>query len=488
MQSPFWRQLILQWELTEPFLHFYYALFAVTFHHISAYSCITLSSVLRSFNSIFILFWIQFYDFEPSIWFQRFSIISNFRSQWSIKSDFVHRSTYSLIDNNFIHVEKITIQSKINNSQMIKSFFATRYEMYNVHFSNDVVNYTFVFKMPKIDFVLQNSHIFMFMISSTIKKIEKSKMFLANFNVKKNYWQINRFVKKSLFLKTRIKFSLTTQQKWIQSYRCEKNQDVFMYNDKLIQNTIIAILKLSAFVTINSTNYQFLIQSKFKSTQFKSIQSKLKSKVIKFVDVKKIYIFENNDNDDNSDGDKAIFHDNDDDESISQQHFITFIKTLFVVNKSNITNQSIDTFVIQFTFDAHQFTSDAHSIVASNDAVSINLSHFIVTNNDAVSINLSHFVLITTLDDINDDAVVVSIINNDAVSTDLNHLDISSDIVSVNFDHFTISLTLSLFENVIEKLSIFFSKTVYIVFNNESNNDDACDSDDVTVKKKNFAD
>ena len=94
--------------------------------------------------------------------------------------------------------------------------------MYNVHFSNDVVNYTFVFKMSKIDFVLQNSHIFMFMTSSTIKKIERNKMFFANFNVKKNYWQVNRLVKKSLFLKTKIKFFLTTQQKWIQSYRCEK--------------------------------------------------------------------------------------------------------------------------------------------------------------------------------------------------------------------------------------------------------------------------
>ena len=101
-------------------------------------------------------------------------------------------------------------------------FFATKYEMYNVHSSNDVVNYTFVFKMSEIDFVLQDSYIFMFMTSSTIKKFEKNKMFFANFNVKKNYWHVNRFVKKSLFLKTKIKFFSTTQREWIQSYRCEK--------------------------------------------------------------------------------------------------------------------------------------------------------------------------------------------------------------------------------------------------------------------------
>ena len=69
-----------------------------------------------------------------------------------------------------------------------------------------------------------------------------------------------------------------------------------MYNDKLIQNIIVVILKLSTFVTINSTNYQLLIQSKFKS------------KVIKFIDVKKIYIFENNDDDDDNNDDKSIFH------------------------------------------------------------------------------------------------------------------------------------------------------------------------------------
>ena len=127
-----------------------------------------------------------------------------------------------------------------------------------------------------------------------------------------------------------------------------------MYNDKLIQNTIVVILKLSTFVTINSTNYQLLISSKFKSTQLKSIQSKFKSKVIKFIDVKKIYIFENNNDNDNNNNDKLTFYNNDDNKSIFRQHFITFIKTFFIVNELIITN----IFVVLFIFDASIFDND----------------------------------------------------------------------------------------------------------------------------------
>ena len=71
--------------------------------------------------------------------------------------------------------------------------------------------------------------------------------------------------------------------------------------------------------------------------------------------------------------------------------------------------------------------------------------------------NFSHFVSITIFNNI----------NNDVVS-----------------NHFAINFTFNLFENVIKKLSISFSKIVYIVFNNESNNKNACDANDVIVKKK----
>ena len=129
------------------------------------------------------------------------------------------------------------------------------------------------------------------------------------------------------------------------------------------------------------------------------------------------------------------------------------------VNKSIITNQSIITFVV---FDV---------------------------NDDIVSINFIHFISITTFDDINSDAVAVSIISNGVVLIDFDHF--SSDVVSINFDHFAICfdhfdhfifITLSFFENFNEKLSIFFSKIVYIVFSNESNNE--CDDDNAIVKKK----
>ena len=226
---------------------------------------------------------------------------------------------------------------------------------------------------------------------------------------------------------------------------------------------------MSKNLVFNSTHFNSIFRLRINSTfNLNSFHQRVEYNVCSII-IKKVYIFENNDDDDDSDDDKSTFHDSDDDESIFQQHFITFIKTLFVVHKLDITNQSIDTFIIQFTFDVHQFTFDAYFIIASNDAVSI---------------NFSYFVSVTTLDDINDDVVVVSIINNDAISIDLNYLDINSDVVSINFDHFAISFTLSLFENVIEKLSISFSKIVYIVFNNESNNKDACDTDNVIVKKK----
>ena len=195
MQSSFWRQLILQWEPTEPLLHFYYALFAITFHHISAYSYITLSSVLRSSNPVSISLWVQFDAFYPLKAFN----MSDLRPHWSTKNDFAHRSTYSLINNDFIHVEKIIVQFKINSFQMTKSFFAANYEMYNVHSTNDVINFTFLNKMSNIEIVLQNSHIFLFITSSSIKKNERNKMFFADFNAKKKLLTNKSFREKAVF-------------------------------------------------------------------------------------------------------------------------------------------------------------------------------------------------------------------------------------------------------------------------------------------------
>ena len=61
-----------------------------------------------------------------------------------------------------------------------------------------------VFKqMLKIEIVLQNSHIFLFIISSTIKKNERNKMFLADFNVKKELLTSKSFREKVVFFKNK---------------------------------------------------------------------------------------------------------------------------------------------------------------------------------------------------------------------------------------------------------------------------------------------
>ena len=70
---------------------------------------------------------------------------------------------------------------------MTKFFFATNYEMFNVHFINDVMNYTFLNKILKIEIVLQNLYIFMFIISSTLKKINRKNFFLLILTLKRNY-------------------------------------------------------------------------------------------------------------------------------------------------------------------------------------------------------------------------------------------------------------------------------------------------------------
>ena len=87
--------------------------------------------------------------------------------------------------------------------------------------------------MSKIDIVLQNSHIFLFMISLTIKKIEKNKMFLTNFNVKENLLTNKSFRKKSNFFenKNQIFYNSTTKMNTIVSLW--KNLNAFMYDDKL---------------------------------------------------------------------------------------------------------------------------------------------------------------------------------------------------------------------------------------------------------------
>ena len=71
--------------------------------------------------------------------------------------------------------------------------------MYNVHFANDVMNYTFLNKMSKIEIVLQNSHIFIFIISSTFKKIDRKKMFFVDFNVKKKLLTSKSFRERVVF-------------------------------------------------------------------------------------------------------------------------------------------------------------------------------------------------------------------------------------------------------------------------------------------------
>ena len=194
-----------------------------------------------------------------------------------------------------------------------------------------------------------------------------------------------------------------------------------------------------------------MIQSKFKS-----IQSKFKSKIIKFIDVKKIYIFENNNDDDNNNDDKSIFHNNDNDKSIFQQNFITFIKTFFVVNESINTN----TFVVSFTFntsilDNEIFQQHFITFIITNQLIiifiafdvfvfdKINDEFISIIKNNAVLINFSHFVAITTFDNIN------------------------NNVISINFDHFAINfdqfVLFKFFENINEKLSIFFLKS-YILF------------------------
>ena len=253
-----------------------------------------------------------------------------------------------------------------------------------------------------------------------------------------------------------------------------------MYNDKLDQNTITVIFELSTPVTINFINYQFLIQSKPKSTQ-----SKFKSKVIKSADVKKVYISENNDDDDDSNGDEPISYD------IESGHFITFIKTRFVVSESINTN----IFIVSFTSDASVFDNEVfqqHFITFIKTlfvvSESINTNIFIVSFAFDASIldsEVSQQHLITFIktffvvsESINTNIFVVSFTFNTSVLD--NEVSQQHSITFIKtFHQFVLS---SLFENASE-LSIFFSKIVYIVFSNESNNDDACDVDDAAVKK-----
>ena len=75
--------------------------------------------------------------------------------------------------------------------------------MYNVHSANDMMNYTFLNKMSKIEIVLQNSHIFMFIISSALKKINRKKMFFADFNVKKELLTNKSFREKVVFFENK---------------------------------------------------------------------------------------------------------------------------------------------------------------------------------------------------------------------------------------------------------------------------------------------
>ena len=214
-----------------------------------------------------------------------------------------------------------------------------------------------------------------------------------------------------------------------------------MYNDKLVQNIIIIILKLLTFVIINFINYQFLIQSKFKSIQlFKSIHSRFKSKIIKFVDVKKIYIFENNDDDDDNNDDESIFHD------IEKKHFITFIKTFFVVNKSINTN----IFVVSFTFDAsiHESEIFQHHFVT-----------FVITN-QSIIIFVAFDVFVHKIDD------------------EIIFIDDINDHLAINFDQFVLH---NIFENANESISFF--KSVVTLNNNISHEK----SDTKNIVQKKFA-
>ena len=248
-----------------------------------------------------------------------------------------------------------------------------------------------------------------------------------------------------------------------------------MYNDKLDQNIIIVILKLSTLVTINFINYQLLIQSKSKSIQsFKSIQSKFKSKFIKFVDVKKIYIFENNDNANNNNDDESIFHNDE------KEHFITFIKTFFVFNKSINTN----IFVVSFTFDASIFNNE----VFQQHFIAFIKTFFVVNE----SINTNIFVISTfVFHKINDEIISIDDINDHfAINFDQfalfsifenarDSIDDINDYFTINFNQFAL---FSIFENVNESISFF--KNV-ITFNDNTSHEKS-DIVSKNIVQKNF--
>ena len=466
--SSFWRQLILQWESIESLLHFCYALFAVIFHHISVYYYITLSSIRR-------------FLFLNLISLKTFNM-SDFRSHWSTKSDFSHRSTYSLVNNDFIHVEGIIVQSKINSSQMTKFFFAANYGMYNVHPANGVMDFTFLSKMSKIEIVLQNSHIFLFMISSSVKKSERDKMFFADFNAKGKLLASRSFRERVVFFENKDQVFFNSATRLSITVSLWRDQDAFMYGDKFAQDIIIAILKLSAFVIINLINYQFLVQSKFRSIQsFKSTQSRFKSKVIKFVGVKKVYISEDNDDDDDSNGDEPTSHDSE------GKHSITFIKTFFVVSESVNTN----TFVVSFTFDASVFDSEVfqqHFITFIKTffvvSESINTNIFVVSFTFDASVFDSevfqqHFItfiktLFVVSESVNTNIFVVSAFVLDKINDEIISIGDISGHSAISFDQFVL---FSFFENV--SGSIFFFRNVIILSDNTSHEKSDIVSEDI---------